>query len=436
MSAQQNISINKEILQLAIPSIVTNITTPLLGLIDVAIVGHMGAAAYIGAIAVGGSMFNMLYWLFGFLRMGSSGMTAQAYGAGDKVTQSKILEQALLVAFITGALMIALRHPICETVLRFMDADATTREFARTYFLILIWGAPAVLGTYVMCGWLLGMQNSKATMWVSIFINICNIVVSCTLVYALHYDIPGVAYGTLSAQWFGFFLAISIALIHYDLILCPLEDIIEIQGLKRFFKINGDIFLRTVCLVTVTIWFTRTGASQGEEMLAVNTLLMQFFTLFSFFMDGFAFSGEALTGKYIGAGDRPHLAMSVKKLCKWGFLMAITFTVVYATGGGLLLRMLSDDGNIINHAGEYLNWVMLIPVAGFLAFTWDGVFIGATATRDMLAAMASATAIFFVIYFTAYGTMGNDGLWLAFICYLLTRSIILTIIGRRYTKKA
>lgn len=425
-------SINREILDLAVPSIVTNITTPLLGLVDVAIVGHMGAAAYIGAIAVGGSMFNMLYWLFGFLRMGSSGMTAQCYGSGDKEGQSKILEQALLVALIAGALMIALRHPVCEAVLWFMDVDTTTRELARTYFLILIWGAPAVLGNYVICGWLLGMQNSKATMWISIFINLCNIAVSCTFVYALHYNIPGVALGTLCAQWAGFFLAASIALLRYDIILCRLKELYELKGLKRFFRINGDIFLRTVCLVTVTLWFTRTGARQGEEMLAVNALLMQFFTLFSFFMDGFGFSGEALAGKYIGAGDKPRLSESIIKICRWGLLLAVIFTIIYVVGGDLLLRLLSDDHKVVAHAREYMYWVVTIPIAGFLAFTWDGVFIGATATREMLMTMACATAIFFATYFIAYPLLGNHGLWLAFIGYLLTRSVALSIIGRRY----
>ena len=381
----RNTSINREILSLAIPSIVTNITTPLLGLVDVAIVGHMGAAAYIGAIAVGGTMFNMLYWLFGFLRMGSSGMTAQCYGSGDKEGASRILEQALLVAFIAGAIMIALRHPVCDAVLWFMDVDATTAQLARTYFLILIWGAPAVLGNYVMCGWLLGMQNSKATMWISIFINLCNIVVSCTFVYALRFNIPGVAYGTLFAQWAGFLLAASIALLGYDIIPCTLRELCELKGLKRFFRINGDIFLRTLCLVTVTIWFTRTGARQGEE-----------------------------------------------KICRWGLLVAAIFTIIYTIGCDLLLQLLSDDNRVVTHAHEYLYWVITIPVAGFLAFTWDGIFIGATATRDMLMSMACATAIFFAVYFIAYPSLGNHGLWLAFICYLLTRSAILTVIGRRY----
>lgn len=430
----RKVSIDREILNLAIPSIVTNITTPLLGLVDVAIVGHMGAAAYIGAIAVGGSMFNMLYWLFGFLRMGSSGMTAQYYGSGDKEGQSRILEQALLVALIAGIIMIALRRPICDATLWFMDVDATTMELARTYFMILIWGAPAVLGNYVMCGWLLGMQNSKATMWISIFINVSNILVSCTFVYALHFSIPGVAIGTLFSQWAGFLLAVSIALLRYDIIPCGMKELLELKGLKRFFRVNGDIFLRTLCLVAVTLWFTRTGARQGEEMLAVNALLMQFFTLFSFFMDGFGFSGEALAGKYIGANDKASLSESVKKICRWGLIVAAIFTILYAAGGDLLLKILSNDMKVVAHAHEHLYWVITIPIAGFLAFTWDGIFIGATATRDMLTSMACATAIFFAVYFLAYPAIGNDGLWLAFISYLLGRSIILTIIGRRYHK--
>lgn len=370
---RHNLSVNREILSLSLPSIVTNITTPLLGLVDVAIVGHMGSAAYIGAIAIGGSMFNMLYWLFGFLRMGSSGMTAQAFGAKDRLAQSRILQQALLVAMLAGIAMIVLRHQVCEAVLWFMDVEADTAVLARTYFEILVWGAPAVLGTYVMSGWFLGMQNSRAPMWVSIFINLCNIAVSLVLVYCFNYDIPGVAVGSLVAQWGGF-------------------------------------------------------------MLAVNALLMQFFTLFSFFMDGFAFAGEAICGKYIGAGERTLLRRSIDALCRWGAGLAVAFTVIYAVGGDLLLNFLSSEKNVIVHAHEYIYWIITIPVAGFLAFTWDGVFIGATATRSMLLSMAAATAVFFITYALAFPSLGNHGLWLAFICYLLTRGTILSVIGRRYRR--
>lgn len=421
---------HKEILSLALPAIITNITTPLLSLVDVAIVGHMGNAAYIGAIAIGGSMFNMLYWLFGFLRMGSSGLTAQAYGAGDAAGQSRILRQALLVALLAASVMIILQKPLCDATLRFMEVDRAAGDMAATYFYILIWGAPAVLGNFSICGWLLGMQNSKATMWISIFINLCNITVSCVLVYGFHCGIRGVAAGTLSAQWAGLLLGLWIAMRHYRLPGLPLAVIVQWQSLKRFFKVNTDIFLRTVCLVAVTIWFTRVGARQGDVMLAVNALLMQFFTLFSFFMDGFAFAGEALTGKYIGRNDYKALHSGIMALCKWGIGIAALFTLLYIAGGDLLLHLLSDDCDVVEMAGDYMKWVFTIPAVGFLAFTWDGIFVGATATRAMLVSMICATVVFFTIYMLLFPSMGNDGLWIAFLAYLLTRGLVLTVIGR------
>lgn len=425
--------INKEILAISIPSIVTNITTPLLGLVDVAIAGHMGSAAYIGAIAIGGSLFNMLYWLFGFLRMGSSGMTAQAYGAGDAVQQSRVLHQALTVGAVAGLLMIACQALICVVGLDFMDVTGDTRDMAALYFRILIWGAPAVLCNYALCGWLVGMQNSAATMWISVVINVCNIGVSCLLVYVFHLGISGLATGTLVAQWCGLALGLGIAFIHYRVARLRVKEVLRWEALKRFFRVNTDIFLRTVCLVTVTMWFTRAGALQGDVMLAVNALLMQFFTIFSFFMDGFAFAGEALVGKYIGAGKRDELRSRIFALCKWGAGIAVIFTLLYAVGGGWLLAMLSDDGDVVMTASGYMWWVVTIPAVGFLAFSYDGIFIGATATRDMLLSMFAATIIFFVVYCVSFPRMGNDGLWLAFLCYLFTRGIILAFIGRRYT---
>ncbi len=426
--------INKEILAISVPSIVTNITTPLLGLVDTAIAGHMGNASYIGAIAVGGSLFNMLYWLFGFLRMGSSGMTAQAYGADDRRQQSRVLHQALTVGIMAGIVMITCQSLIVSLGLDFMDVSGTTRGMASLYFHILIWGAPAVLCNYALCGWLVGMQNSAATMWISIVINVSNIAVSCLLVYVFHFGIAGLASGTLVSQWCGFMLGVGIAFGHYRVERLGMKEIIKWETLKRFFRVNSDIFLRTVCLVAVTMWFTRVGAMQGDVMLAVNALLMQFFTIFSFFMDGFAFAGEALVGKYIGAGMRSELRARIFALCKWGAGIALLFTILYAVGGSRLLILLSDDAYVVSAAGDYIWWVVTIPAAGFLAFSYDGIFIGATATRDMLFSMLSATLIFFIVYNVAFPRIGNDGLWLAFVCYLFTRGVILTFIGRRYTR--
>lgn len=427
--------INREILAISVPSIVTNITTPLLGFVDVAIAGHMGSASYIGAIAVGGSLFNMLYWLFGFLRMGSSGMTAQAYGANNRKQQSRVLYQSLSVGLLAGMFMIAIQSLVCDAGLDFMEVVGDTRNFTERYFKILIWGAPAVLCNYALCGWLVGMQNSAATMWISIVINISNIAASCILVYVFDLGISGLAVGTLIAQWIGAFMGIGIAFFHYRVIRLKVNEIIEWSALKRFFRINSDIFLRTVCLVAVTMWFTRIGASQGDIMLAVNALLMQFFTIFSFFMDGFAFAGEALVGKYIGAGRSGEVCRRIFALCKWGASIAVLFTLLYILCGEWLLQLLSDDSEVMLSAKDYMMWVVTIPGAGFMAFSYDGIFIGATATRDMLKSMFTATVVFFAVYYFAFPYMGNDGLWLAFICYLFIRGVILAIIGQRYTKK-
>lgn len=420
--------INRLILALALPAIVTNITTPLLSLVDVAITGHMGGAAYIGAIAVGGSMFNMLYWLFGFLRMGTSGLTAQAFGAADGDASGRLLFQSLLVALAGGLLLCAVSVPVCEAALRFMEVGGVTQSLARSYFMLLIWGAPAVLANFAISGWLLGMQNSAATMWISLVINLVNIGASCALVYLAGMGIEGVAAGTLIAQWTGCLLGLAIIFRRYHPPVPALRRLVSGGDLRRFFSVNADIFLRTLCLVAVTVWFTRAGSRQGSEMLAVNALLMQFFTLFSYFMDGFAFAGEALTGRYIGARDPASLRRSVRALLLWGGAMAALFTLLYTAGGELLLRLLSDDLGVITAARDFMPWVLTIPAAGFMAFTYDGIFVGATATRSMLLSMAVASALFFIVCSIALPRMGNHGLWLAFILYLAARGAVLALL--------
>lgn len=398
-----------------------------MGLVDVTIVGHMGSAIFIAAIALGGAMFNMLYWLFGFLRMGSSGMTAQAYGAQDTQASTLVLYRSLTVAGTAGLTMILLQTPILEAVLGFMDAEDATSALARRYFSICIFGAPAVLGTYALSGWFLGMQNSRVPMWISIIVNLSNIALSVTLVLILHMEIEGVATGTLIAQWIGFLTGLALCR-RYKLTKPSVQDILQWKELKRFFSINADIFLRTLCLVAVTLWFTRVGAMQGTLMLAVNTLLMQFFMLFSFFMDGFAFAGEALCGRYIGARDSSSLKRCITALFAWGGGLAVAFTGFYAIAGRHFLSLLSSETNVINTAGEYFLWATAIPIAGFAAFMWDAVFIGATKTRWMLLSMIAATCTYFAIYHLSFPLLGNHGLWMAMIAYLAMRGIAQTII--------
>lgn len=419
------------IVALSLPSIASNLVTPLLGMTDVAIAGHMGGAVFLAAIAVGGNMFNLLYWLFGFLRMGSSGLTAQAYGAGDAVRQAKVLFQALSVAGALSLIFILFQHPLCSLLLDLMEVESDARTMAGEYFMLLIWGAPAVLGSFVTTGWFLGMQNARITMWISTLTVAVNIAASLILAVAMHLGIKGLAIGTLVAQWTGFLTAIAVCKLKYNIRFQDVKTIFAGNGMLRFFRINTDIFLRTLCLVGVTLWFTRTGASQGDEVLAANALLLQLFTLFSFFMDGFAFSAEAICGRLSGAGDLRTLRLAIRLLVLTSSILAIIFTIIYATLGTPLLQLLCDDMPTLQTAKEYAVWAFTIPMAGFMAFVYDGIFIGLTATRSMLLSMACATTVYFSVYMLAWPSMHNHGLWLAFICYLFTRGLLLALLLAR-----
>lgn len=427
-------TLNRDLLRIALPAIVSNITTPVLGLIDVAIVGHFGSAAFIGAIAVGGTMFNMLYWLFGFLRMGTAGMTAQACGARDGEATSASLVRSLAVALVAGLALVGLSAVLGPAALRFVDADPATEVPALRYFSICIWGAPAVLGMYALNGWWLGMQDSRTPMWVSIGINLANIAASLTLVFGLGLRIEGVALGTLAAQWLGFMAGIVVTWRRFRPSRPPIAVIADGRALRRMFSINADIFLRTLCLVAVTVWFTRAGASQGVTVLAANALLMQLFMFFSYFSDGFAFAGEALAGRCYGAGDSDGLRQVIGLLLRWAAGLAIVFAAAYFGVGEAAMGLLTDDGYVVDAAREYLPWAASVPLAGAVAFIYDGIFIGLTRTRAMLGAMAVSTATYFAVYLALMPLLGNHGLWAAFIVYLGVRSAVMHYMAKRKQK--
>ena len=424
---------NREILQIALPSIVSNITVPLLGLIDVTIVGHLGAASYIGAIAVGGMLFNIIYWIFGFLRMGTGGMTSQAYGRGDEAEMMRLLTRSTGVGMLIALTLIVLQYPIERTAFSLIETTPEVERLAATYFRICIWGAPAVLGLYSFSGWFIGMQNSRYPMFIAITQNIVNILMSLVLVYGLEMKIEGVAIGTLVAQYAGWLMAIGLWMHRYKHLrpYAELRSLTDKGAMRRFFQVNRDIFLRTLCLVSVTVFFTSAGAAQGEVILAVNTLLMQLFTLFSYIMDGFAYAGEALAGKHIGADNRPALRTMVRQLFVWGIALALAFTLIYGIGGEDFLSLLTNEESVITASSTYFYWVLAIPLAGFAAFLYDGIFIGATATGLMLRAMFVASVAFFLIYFGCREAMGNHALWLAFITYLSLRGIVQGYLGRK-----
>lgn len=418
--------INQQILHIAIPSIISNITVPLLGLIDVTIVGHLGSASYIGAIAVGGMLFSMIYWIFGFLRMGTGGLTAQAYGAKNHPEIVRMLIRSVAISFLLAITLIILQYPIRMAAFAIIDTSPEVQRLATQYFHICIWGAPATLALYSFNGWFIGMQNSRFPMYIAITQNIVNIAASLFFVLALHMKVDGVALGTLTAQYSGCIMAILLWIRHYRPLLKHIghTHLFDAEAMRRFFIVNRDIFLRTVCLVTVTTFFTSTGAAYGDVVLAVNTLLMQLFTLFSYIMDGFAYAGEALTGKCIGERNHVQLRATVCLLFKWGISLSAIFTFLYSMSGQSFLSILTDDSTVISTSSEYFYWILAIPIAGFSAFLLDGICIGATATHIMLKSMAVASICFFLIYFGTRTMLHNHALWLGFITYLSLRGIM------------
>lgn len=414
---------NKQILHIALPSIISNITVPLLALVDTTIVGHLGSASYIAAIALGGMIFNMIYWLFNFLRMGTGGLTAQAYGANQHQATSYILLRSLTIAGGIALTLLLLQRPIFQVTFHFVTATTEVRSLASIYFNILIWGAPAMLALYSFTGWFLGMQNARIPMCIAITQNVVNIAVSTLLVFGCHLKIEGVALGTLISQYTALLLAVIFCLTKFDVKQhFELKAILDINTLKRFFQINRDIFLRTLCLIAVTTYFTSAGSTQGEVTLAANTLLMQFFIIFSYFMDGFAYAGEALGGRYFGAHDRLNFQRVTRCLFAWGGALSVLFFFIYFLSGTSLLHLLTDDSQVINRAQQYLPIVYFIPLISFAAFLFDGLYIGTTATRYMLISMFCASAAFFVLINVC--TLSNTLLWLAFLVYLGGRGLM------------
>lgn len=427
---------DRNILRIAVPSIISNVTVPLLGLIDVAIVGHLGNAAYIGAIAVGGMIFNVIYWVFGFLRMGTSGMTSQALGAERMSDAMSMLIRSLTVGFAVACMLMLLQWPILRAAMLLMSPTDEVSALASTYFKICIWGAPAMLGMFALNGWFIGMQNSRMPMITAILQNVINICASVLLVIVFGMKVEGVAAGTLIAQWAGFLIALGLLACRYRRFILKnmrCQGLWDSSAMSRFFSVNRDIFLRTMCLVAVMLFFTSAGARQGDVILAVNTLLMQMYMLFSYIMDGFAYAGEALCGKAFGAGNGKTLRQTVRRLFVWGFRMTVLFTLFYGFAGDAFLSLLTDEAAVITAATDYFPWAVAMPVMGVAAFIWDGVFIGCTLSRRMLISMFVAAAAFFIVYYTLRPTLANHALWFAFVSFLFLRGAVQTWLFRRVT---
>ena len=433
-------SLNREILRLAVPSILANITIPLVGIVDTAIVGHLSDAAAIGGIAIGTMLFDLLYWNFGFLRIGTSGLAAQAYGAGRKDECRKILVQSLTLALLATLFVWAIQWFFVTAVLAVVPCSAEAASIAREYFFVRIWAAPATLMLFTFKGWFIGMQDTKSPMSTDILVNAVNMLASYYLAVHAGYGVVGVAYGTLLAQYSGLFLAVAIMVLKYGIIHIGTREILAAMKwpeLKRMMSLNGNLFIRSLCFMVVYVGYTSLASRYGDEELAVSSILMKFFMFFSYFVDGFAYAGEALVGKEFGRSraDALNDKMSatgslndvVRLLFNWSIGVGLLFTAVYAVWGDECIALMTSDSGVITAAKPYMGWLIAMPIVSALAFMWDGVFVGATAGVQIRNAMIWSALAFVIGYITTFSWWGPQALYIAYFAHLFARVAYLTV---------
>ena len=471
--------LTKEILRLSLPSILANITVPLVGMVDIAIAGHLsssfGSAALIGGIAVGTMLFDLLYWNFAFLRTGTGGLTAQAYGAsqssfagniqssfagltGESIATGPILLRALRIALLSGIALIAVQWLVVQGAFLVVKCTPEVRQLASQYFYIRIWAAPATLSLFAFKGWFIGMQDSVRPMTADLLVNGINIAASFLLALGIHgvFDglgFPGIALGTVIAQWSGFAYCVA-AVLKKGLFQgregqnsAPVLKNGQKQGREAagqgFFALNRDLFLRSVGMIAVYIGFTVISARFGNMMLAVSTILMKLLMIFSYFTDGFAYAGEALTGRFIGEGSEEGVKATVKQTFAWSGGVALLFMALYGLGGTWLFSLMTSDSAVVDAGRQFIPWLLLMPLVGCPAFMWDGIFIGATAGRHLRNSTLLCALGFFAVWFVGSwladvfnsGSMGIGGmspetaihiLMGAYFVHLVIRSVYLT----------
>lgn len=420
---------NKQILRLAIPNIISNLSVPLLGAVDTAVVGHLDHVYYLGAIAVGSIIFDFIFWGFGFLRMGTTGLVAQAYGAGNERETRIILIRVLAVAGIASTLILLLQYPLIEISLLMVKATPEVEEYTRLYYNIRIFAAPATLALFGINGWFLGMQNSTYPMLITIVLNLFN--VGLNLLFVLYYgmNVDGVALGSLLASYLGVIVAIAMYRRKYSgvKLKASLQEILDPTELKKFFSVNRDIFIRTLCLIFSYAFFVAKSAESGDVVLAANTILLQLWYISAYGIDGFAFAAESLVGRFKGANDVEKLKESVKLSMSWGLGFGIVATMVYALFGDSIITVFTDKADVLETGLVVIIWTVFAPVINSICFIWDGVYIGATATSTMRNSMLIATILFFVpVYYLAEPLVGVHSLWLSMSLFMVVRGITLS----------
>ncbi|MDE5877445.1 MAG: MATE family efflux transporter [Muribaculaceae bacterium] len=428
--------LNRLIASLAVPAVVSNITVPLLGLSDTAISGHLGSTAYLGAMAVAAMMLNVVTWLCGFLRMGTTGLTAVAYGAGDTEAQWRTLVRSVTIALCIGIVSVCLQVPLVRLFMWWTGAAGEVGDYAALYFSIAVWGIPPALATMAMSGWFIGMQNTVWPMAVAIVTNLLNIGLSLLLAVLLDYGFEGVAWGTACANWLGALIIAGAVMWRMRGVKRPKwSRLLGRGGWSRYFTVNINLFLRSACVMAVSVSMTSVGSRLGEEILAANALMMQFFIFFSFVMDGLAFAGEALTGRYAGAGKRESLLAAVRRLLLWSAVMAVVFSVIYTLWAPDIMALITDLPGVVATASGYKIWLSLLPLLTVCAFIFDGFYIGMLHTRQMLYATLAGMSVFMLLTFVhidagrlIFGLPGNAMLWSAFLAWLAVRGGVLGLL--------
>jgi MATE family, multidrug efflux pump len=411
------------------PMIIGNISMALLGLVDTAVIGHLDTAVYLGGVAVGAVIFDFLYWGMGFLRMGTTGIVAQAHGKEDATESRTILIQSILVGLSIALLFLLFQKPIFNIGLSLLEGSSEVKHYAEVYCKWMIWGMPALMILFSVNGWLLGMQNAMAVLHIGVVVNVINIILDIVFVVYMDMDVRGVALATVISQYSGVIMAFFIVRKHLikhsgDWVI---EKILNLKKLRNFLILNHDIFIRTICLILVFAFFTREGAKHGDLVLAANSILMKFYLLMALALDGFNHAAEALTGKAIGQKNRALFNKVVSLTLKWSLVFGLFFTLFYWAAGKGMIYLITDIDSVREVALVYLPWMIALPLVSVWCFLLDGIFIGATRGPEMRNSMLICTFVFFLPLWYVFQFMGNHGLWLAFTIFIAVRGVVLGI---------
>ena len=405
--------------------ILSNISVPLLGMVDTGVTGHLDDPVYLGAVAVGATLFGFLYAGMNFLRMGTTGIAAQRYGAGDYDQLRVVLGQSLVVALTIAAMLLLLQVPLLNVSMRMISPDAGIAAFASEYFSIRIWSAPATLANYALVGWFVGLQNTRIPLMIVLTINLTNIALDLLFVVVLGMKVDGVAAASVIAEFSG--LVVGIAFAVRELRRHPghwvIAKLVRLREYSAYFSVNANLFLRTMALVFTYTFVTAQGARLGGLVLAANAILMNLQNLMSFALDGFAHAAEALVGKAVGSGRRDAVVESVRLTLRWSLYVSVAFTITFSAGGYLLIGILTDLPDVRQAALQYLPWLALLPIVSVWSFLYDGVFVGATRAKEMRDIMLASTFLVFVPAWFLLQPLGNHGLWAAFTLFMASRGI-------------